>query len=175
MPAVPDRDRQRLAGQRRLIDDALLALDHPVHRHDLTGTHDQTVAGHDHLDRHLDEAVAPPHQRISGRPLDQHGQLARRPPVSPLLERVPAGQHQRHHRARQVLAQRKRPGHRHQRDRINTDIAPQQRPHNRHRQRHQQQRSRRRPKRVRNPGLSHRPGRKPADNTTKRRQRDQPP
>ena len=49
LPTAADRDRQRLAGERRLVEHSLLALDHPVDRDDLSRADDHTIAGNDDL------------------------------------------------------------------------------------------------------------------------------
>ena len=66
LPAAADRDRQRLAGERRLVDHRLLALDHPVDRDDLARADDHTVAGNDDLHRHLDQLLARRRSAVRG-------------------------------------------------------------------------------------------------------------
>ena len=125
--AAMDRDRQRLAGQRRLVDDRLVALDHPVDRHHLARAHEHDVVGGDLVDRHLHELIAAAKSADARGPLDQRRQLTPRPPVRRLLQRVPAREHQRNHSARQVLAESERARHRDERDRVDADVAAQQR------------------------------------------------
>ena len=47
LTAPMHRGRQRLARQRRLVDDRLLAQNQPVHRHDLACAHEHRVSGDD--------------------------------------------------------------------------------------------------------------------------------
>ena len=156
------RHRQRLAGERGLVDDRLVAEDHPVDRHDLARTHEDDLVGADVVDRKLDQFVAAAHQRRSRRALDELGQLAARAPVRRLLERVTAGEHQRDDGTGEVFAERERAGHRDKRDRVDTDVAPEQRPQHRPRQRHEQHRGRRRPQPVGSPMVIERSERDPA-------------
>ena len=44
-------DRQRLAGERALVEDRGLGLDETVDGHDLAGLDEQQVAAHDIVDR----------------------------------------------------------------------------------------------------------------------------
>ena len=57
-------DRQRLAGERRLIEHRHALGHRAVHRHHIAAAHQQPVAGHDELERDLVErAVAMAHRR----------------------------------------------------------------------------------------------------------------
>ena len=158
------RHRQRLAGERGLVDDRLVAQDHPVNRHDLSRAHEDDLVSADVVDRKLDQLVAAAHQRRSRRPLDELGQLAARAPVRRLLERVTAGEHQRDDGSGEVFAERERSGHRDERDRVDTDVASQQRPQHRPGQRHEQHRGRARPEPVGSPMVIERSERDPAQN-----------
>ena len=86
-----------------------------------------TLVDGDLVDRHLDELVAAANERRPRRTLDQRGQLAPGTPVRRLLERVAAREHQRDDGSGEVLAERERSGHRDERDRVDADVAAQQR------------------------------------------------
>ena len=109
--------------------------DDAVDRDDLTGAHDDEVARDDLVDRHLLERVAAaPRARRAAR-AETSAVSSRRARPAALLERVAAGEHQRDHRAGEVLAERERAGHRDERDRVDADVAAQQRAQHRPRQR----------------------------------------
>ena len=65
------------------------------------------------------------------RPLHELRELAPCAGVRSLLERVSSGQHQGDHGAGEVLAERERSGHRHERDRVHTHVLSEQRPQHR--------------------------------------------
>ncbi len=136
---------QGLAREGRLVDDRLAALDHPVDRHDLAGTHEHVIADLHVLDGNLLNGGAATHESNARRSLDERGQFARGPPVGRFLERVPTGEHQRDHRSGQVLAEGEGSGHRHEGDGVDAYVPAQERPEDGQRQRDEQQRRRRRP------------------------------
>jgi hypothetical protein len=146
--ATANRDRQRFAGERRLVDDRLVTHDQTVDRHDLARADEDDLVRDDVADRDLDQIVAAVDERGPWRALDERGQLATRTTVGGLLERVAACEHQRDHCAREVLAERNRTGHREERDRVDADVAAQQRTQNRPGQRQEQHRRRRSPQPV---------------------------
>ena len=79
--------RDRLAGQRRLVDHGAVAADHAVDRNDLAGAHQHPVADRDVADRHVLDARAGQPMRQARRPVDQRAQVVlgaqrpRRPPA----------------------------------------------------------------------------------------------
>ena len=82
----------------------------------------QHVAGHDRRRPRPPRARSPRRTCADrGARCQQRGQLPARAAVGRRLERVAAGEHQRDHRAGEVLAQRQRAGHRDQRDRVDAD------------------------------------------------------
>jgi hypothetical protein len=148
--AAPMRGhRQRLAGQRRFVDDGLVAQDETVDRDNLARANEHDISRDDVVDRHRFQAILATDERHPRRPLDERAQLAPRAPVGHLLERVAAREHERDHRPGEVLAEGERAGHRDERDRIHADIAAHDHPRHRDRQRHEQKRRRGRPGQVR--------------------------
>ena len=168
------RHRQRLAGQRRLVDDGLVTLHETVHRHDLAGSHEDDISLHYLVDRHLLERVITADEGAAGRALDEGGQLASRTPVRDRLERVTAGEHESDDRAGEILAQRQRTGHRDERDRVDADVAPPQRPGDRDGQRDEQERRGRGPDQMRRridpEGVQQQPNRDPEQGRSREQQ-----
>ena len=99
-------DRQRLAGQRRLVEHRFVALDHSVDRQHLARPDEHEVADADVLDWNLHDLVAADQVGGARRARDEPRQLASRPRSGSLLERVPAREHERDHGTGEVLAQR---------------------------------------------------------------------
>ena len=139
---------QSLSGQGRLVDYGVLALHRPVDRHHLARPHQDPVADPHLLDRDLLEPALAPAVGNPRGALEQGGQLAAGAARGRRLERVPPAQHQRDHRASQVLAQGQRPGHRDQRDRVHPDVSAHQAARHRPAQRDQRQHGSRRPDQV---------------------------
>ena len=171
-PASVDRARQRLSGERRFVDDGLVRDDDSVDRHDLTGAHDHDVAHDEIVHGDLLEGVAAPPRGHARGALDERRQLAPGPARRHLLERVAAGQHQRDHRAGEVLAGRQGAGDRHERDRVHADVAVPQRPQHGPRERHEHDRRPGRPDRVRGTAVAEREEDAPADHAHERRERE---
>lgn len=118
----PPGDRERLAGERGLVDDGGGVFDDAVHGHDVAGTHDHAIArgqrgDADLLDVLVAAAVGDPWCAV-----EQRGQIAPGSPARCCLQLVASGQHQRDHRAGELLAQRQRAGHRQQRDDVDPDV-----------------------------------------------------
>jgi hypothetical protein len=137
--------RKRLAGERGLVDDRLAGRDDAVNRDHLAGAHDDDFARGDLVDRHLVDARAAAAVRDPGCTLDELGELAARTTARNLLERVVTREHERNHRAGQVLAEGDRAGHRDERDRIDAHVAAQQRAQHRPPQRDEHDDDGRRP------------------------------
>ena len=121
--AAAQRDRQRLAAERARVDDRLGADDRAVDRDHLAGAHEHDVARHDRVDRHLRERVVDAQLRDPRRTLDQPRQLAPGAAGRRRLERRAAGEHQPDHRSGELLAERQRADHRHERDRVDAEVA----------------------------------------------------
>ena len=125
-----DRDRQRLAGHRRLVDDRLVRpapcrrprRSRPV-RTSTTSPGTSASTG-DLLPGVADAAPVGDARRA----LEQRGQVAPRAAGRVVLERVAAREHQRDDRAGELLAGGERARHREQRDHVDADVAAQQRP-----------------------------------------------
>ena len=131
--------RQRLACERRLVEERRYVVHAAVHRHDLAGSHQQYVAGN-HLFRRdpLQLSVGrAPHGPL-GRAGHQCLEVVPGTTACGGLERVAARQHHRHHGSRQELLQRQGPGHGDQGDGIHPHVAVQQGPDDRPRERHEQ-------------------------------------
>ena len=92
--ADPELHRQRLAGERRLVEHRH-ALGHgAVHRHHVALAHQQPVAGQNQVERHLlQPAVAVPHRRAR-HPRQQGRHFAARRPLGEALQVLAAGIHQ---------------------------------------------------------------------------------
>jgi hypothetical protein len=106
--------------------------------------------------------------------LHERAQLAPGATVRDLLERVPAREHQRDHGAGEVLAQGERAEHRDERDRVDADVAAEQRARHGDRQRDEQERRRRCPGQVRRCVDAHHVEHEPAHDTDQGQQRKQP-
>ena len=132
------RARQRLACQRRVVDDGLGAQDDAVGWDHLAGPDEQAVSHLHLLDSNSLDGIAVDPVRPLRRPVDEERQLPAGAPLGIELERVPAGEHQRDHGPRQVLAERQRAGHGEKRDRIDADVTVKQRPADRDRKRDQE-------------------------------------
>ncbi|GIV00565.1 MAG: hypothetical protein KatS3mg014_2180 [Actinomycetota bacterium] len=134
-------DRHGLARQGRLVQDARLRGEDPVHRHDLPGLHEQQVPGRHVLHRHVVEPAVPVPMGEARRALEERGELALGPTLREVLEGPAARQHQGQHRPRLVLAEGEGPDHREERDQVDArptpaellHRGPEQREHPRHR------------------------------------------
>jgi hypothetical protein len=89
-------------------------------------TDEHGLTGLDLVDRHLEQLTVTTNERRTRCPLDKGRQLTPSAPVRRLLERIPAGEHQRHYRPGEVLAESQRAGHREERNCVDADIAVQQ-------------------------------------------------
>ena len=127
--------RQRLAGQRRLVEHGAPARERAVDGHDLAGEHHQEVAGQHLARRHVDEppALAPVCRR--GCALRERGQLTSRTAKGVLVEQLAAGQHQRHDETGRELAERQGTGDREQSDDVRSQLTAQQPASDRERER----------------------------------------
>ena len=94
------------------------------------------------VDRDLDERVPVTPTGDARRALDQQRELAARPPVGVLLERVAPGEHESHHGGRQCLTEGERPDDCDQRDQVDADVEPHQAPEHRPGERDQDEDSR---------------------------------
>src|SRR5581483_8462637 len=126
LPALQADDGKRLTGQRRLVDDRLGAGDDAVDRDDLPGANDDGVAHAHPLDRHFLDARRRANVCDARRPADERRQLAARTTGGPLLEGVPAREHQRDHGPGGPLPERKRSRDRDQGDGVDADVPAEQ-------------------------------------------------
>ncbi len=122
--AGPPRHRDRLAGQRRLVDDGGGAGDDAVDRDDFAGAHENGIADRDRLDRHVfEKAVGAVPMRDAGRAVNQGFEVALGAGDREVLEHVAARIHHRDDDAGEVLAEQQSRGHRHEGDGIDADAA----------------------------------------------------
>ena len=80
------------------------------------------VAGARPVDRHLFDRAVDPQLGDARRALDQERQLAARAAGGRGLERRAAGEHEADDRAGELLAERQRPDHRDERDRVDAEV-----------------------------------------------------
>ena len=114
--------RQRLAAERARVHDRLVADHRPVDRNDLTGPDQHGVAGRDAVDRDLLQRPVDTKLRDPRRARHQPRELAAGATGRGRLERRPAGEHQADDGAGKLLAERQRADHRHQGDRVDTQV-----------------------------------------------------
>ena len=120
--AGSDRDRQRFAAQRARVDDRLRTDHGSVHRHYLACTDNHDVARPHLVDRHRLYPISHPQLGDLGGPLDQRRQLTPGPCRGDVLQRLAAREHEADDDASKLLAQRERPDHGHQRDRVDPHV-----------------------------------------------------
>ena len=101
--------------------------DDAVRRHDLACADDDDVARPELVDADLLDRAARVAMGDARRALDEETELTPRAPGRPRLERGASRHHQGDDRRREVLAEREGPDDRDERDRIDPDIAAQQR------------------------------------------------
>ena len=106
----------------RLVDDGLVAGHHAVDRHDLAGADDDDVAGDDASTGTSSSASSRRRCAMRGARSTSAVSSRRARRLADGLQRVAAGEHQRDHRAGEVLAERERAGHREQRDRVDAEV-----------------------------------------------------
>ena len=111
----------RLAGERGLVQHHVVHED-AVHRHDLSGLDEEPVPGRHLLDGTHDQLAVLVARHGLGGALEQRRELAVRAAIRVRLEGVAAGQHQRDDGAGDVLAQRQRAGHGHERDEVHARL-----------------------------------------------------
>ena len=97
-------DGQRFAGQRRLVEHRHALGHRAVDRHHVALAHQQPVAGHDLLERHLLQRVVAVAQRRARHPGKQRGHVAPRPLLGEAFQVLAAGIHQRDDRGGERLA-----------------------------------------------------------------------
>ena len=117
-----DCDRQRLAAQRAGIDDGLVAEHRPIDRDHLARAHHDDILRQDLLDGHLFQVPIALALRDPRRALQKRGQLPAGPRGGDVLERRAAREHDPHDQPRQLFAERQRPDHRDQRDRVHAHV-----------------------------------------------------
>ncbi len=110
--------------------------------------HQQAVADHNGVDRHLLDAAIDLAARLARRAIDQRAQIVLGTGDRDILQHVAAGIHQRNHGAGQRLAERQRRTHRHQRDRIDAEPSREEIPDDRERQSRHHRSGRQRPAEV---------------------------
>ena len=120
-------DRQRLSGQRRLVDGRVPGDDDAVDGNDFTRPHEDDVPDRHVVDRYLGNRALPPHVGDARSALDERRQLAARAAARPILEPVATGEHQRDNGSRGVLPEREGARHGDERDRVDADVASQER------------------------------------------------
>jgi hypothetical protein len=115
--------REGLAGQRARIEDRLAAQHRAVYRHHLARTHEDHIAGLHLRHRHGLHTVASSQLGDLWRPLDQGGQLPARPARGHIFKRGAAGEHQANHDPGELLSERQRADHRHERNRVHAHVS----------------------------------------------------
>jgi len=110
-------------GQGAGIDNRLGAEYRSVHRDDFTGSHDHDVAYAYLFGRYLLHLVVDPRLSDLGRPLNESRQLPSRPRRGDVLERRASREHDPDDQPSELFAERKRPHHRHQGDRVHAHVA----------------------------------------------------
>ena len=110
--------RQRLAGQRQLVNDRSGRNDNAVDRNDLSGADQKRVADGDLRDRHIFDAMIEPSMGDARRAVNQRAQIAFGAADREVFQHIAAGIHQRNHRASKRLAEPQRSEHRHERNRV---------------------------------------------------------
>ena len=117
------RSRNRLAGDRRLIDHRERAHDHAVDRNDLAGAHQNVVADRDFLDGYVFDGRGAAAMGDFRRAIDQRSKVAFGAGDGKILEQIAARIHDGNNDAGKILAKRDRARHRNESDRINADAA----------------------------------------------------
>ena len=158
----PDRvtggafDRARLAREGRLVQDGVRRGD-AVDRDHGSRLDEQPVAAAHGVHRSLDELAVLVARDDARGPIEQRRQLPVRPSVRVGLERLPRGEHQRDHRAREVLLQGQRTAHREEGDHVDPRLASEQADHHVAEQRRQGEDGGDGPRDVRGVGLIEQP------------------
>ena len=127
MAVARDRDRKSLARQGGLVEHGLAACHGAVGGDDLTCADRDEVSDHERFDLDLLERLADVAVRGTWRALDEESELSAGASVRPGLERCPARHHQRDDRGSEELPERERPDDRDERDRVDPDVAAEQR------------------------------------------------
>ncbi len=117
-----DRNRQRLAAQCAGIDDGLAAEYRPVDRDDLPCADHDDIPRQDLLDGNLFQVTVALALCDLRRALQQRGQLPPRARGGDVLECRAAREHDANDQPRQLFAERQRPEHRDERDRVNAHV-----------------------------------------------------
>ena len=117
-----ERDGQRLAAERARVHDRLAADDGAVDGNDLSRADEHRVTGPHAIDGHLLDPAIDPQLGDARRALDEQRQLAARAPGCGGLQRGAAREHQADDRAGELLAERQRPDHGHERDRVDAEV-----------------------------------------------------
>ena len=97
-------DRQRLAGDRAVVDDRDACMNGAVHRDHLARLHEQQVTDGHLIQRRIRELGPDVSVSDLRRTTQQHVQIPFSPTRRPRLEAAPSRQHHRDHGAREVLA-----------------------------------------------------------------------
>ena len=97
-------DRQRLAGDRAVVDDRRARVNGAVHRDHLAWLHEQQVTDGDLIQRRIRELGPDVSVRGLRRATQQQVQIPFSPTGRPRLEAAPGRQHHRDHGAGEVLA-----------------------------------------------------------------------
>jgi hypothetical protein len=108
--------RNRLSGDRGLVQHGDRTRDHAVHRHDLASAHQDRVADSDLIDRHVLDVRLGSAMGDFWRAIDQRSQVSLGASDGEILQNIAAGVHDRDDDPGEVLAERKRAGHRHKGD-----------------------------------------------------------
>jgi hypothetical protein len=113
--------RQRLAGQRRLVDDRGGRKDNAIDGNHLPGADKKRVADGDLRNRHIFDTMIESPMRDAWRAIDQRVQIALGAADGEVFQHVAAGIHERNDRAGKRLAEPERSEHRYERNRIHAD------------------------------------------------------
>ena len=115
--------RQRLAGERRLVEHRHPFDHRAVDRHHVALADQQPVAGHNEIERDLLEPAVPVPHGAARHPRQQGGHLAPGGPLGIALQVLAAGIHQGDDGRGQALADQERPAHREGGDDVEPEVA----------------------------------------------------
>ena len=151
-------DRDGLTGQRALVEHGGGGVHQPVDRHDLAREHEQQVPDRHGIERDVVGTVGPvPVGDLRGS-LDERGELPLGPASRPRLQGPAGGQHHRHHRPGERLADHDRADEGHERQHVDAETAPEGRGHHPAPRRDDAQHRRRGPHPVRGGVVAEEPG-----------------
>ena len=118
---------QRLAGQRRQVQQGHAPGHRAIDRHHVAAPDQEAVAGTHIIQRDLFQPAIAVAHHLARHPRQQRRHLGPGATLGEGFQRLPAGIHQRDHGRRQHFAEQQRGDHRQRRDDIQPEVAPPQR------------------------------------------------